>query len=68
MKRPAAGALALDTDNPSKGGFAWGGGGGISIGRGAARLFVEARFLRVQAGGESLSVIPVTLGFATLAP
>jgi hypothetical protein len=62
------GAVALGTDNPSKGRFAWGGGGGISIGRGAARLFLEARFLRVQTAGETLSVIPVTLGFATLAP
>lgn len=62
------GAVNVDTDNPSKGGFAWGGGGGISVGHGNARAFLEARFVRIQASAGALSVLPITVGFATLAP
>lgn len=62
------GAVNVDTDNPSKGAFAWGGGGGVSVGHGDARVFFDARFVRIQASGGALSVIPITVGFATLAP
>jgi hypothetical protein len=64
------GAVTVDTDNPSKGRFAFGGGGGISVGHGDARVFLEMRWIRVEArgGGGPLSVVPITLGFATLAP
>ncbi len=62
------GAVNVDTDNPSKGSFAWGGGGGISVGHGNARAFLEARFVRIQASAGALSVLPITVGFATLAP
>jgi hypothetical protein len=64
----SVGVVAVDTDNPDKGRLAFGGGAGVSIGRGDARLFVEARFLRVQASGGALSLVPITVGFATLAP
>lgn len=62
------GVVTVDTDNPSNGRFAFGGGGGVSVGHGDARLFVEVRWIRVEARGGPLSLVPITLGFATLAP
>ncbi|HYL22410.1 MAG TPA: hypothetical protein VEU74_11660 [Gemmatimonadales bacterium] len=62
------GAISIDTDNPSNGRLAFGGGGGVSVGHGDPRVFLEMRWIRVEARGGALSVVPITLGFATLAP
>lgn len=65
----AIGSVAIDADDPVRDGrLALSGGIGTSLGRGDARLFVLARYLRVQAAGGARSMIPVTVGFATRAP
>ena len=62
------GVVAVDSNSPDKGRLAFGGGGGISVGRGTARFFLLARFLEVEASGGALNFVPITVGFTTLAP
>jgi len=64
----SVGVIAVDTDNPDKGRLALGGGAGVSVGHGDARFFMEARFLHVHGSGGWLSLVPITAGFATVAP
>src|SRR2546425_6727053 len=42
--------------------FAFGVGGGVSVGMGASRFFVEGRFVSVRESGGSTSFLPVTAG------
>ena len=42
--------------------FAFGVGGGVSVGAGRARLFVEGRFVSVRESGGSTSFVPITAG------
>jgi len=42
--------------------FAFGVGGGVSVGRGRTRFFVEGRFVSVRESGGSTSFLPVTAG------
>ena len=42
--------------------FAFGVGGGVSVGVGRARLFVEGRFVSVRESGGSTSFVPFTAG------
>jgi len=42
--------------------FAFGVGGGVSVGAGRARLFVEGRFVSVRESGGSTSFVPFTAG------
>ena len=42
--------------------FAFGVGGGVSVGMGLARFFVEGRFVSVRESGGSTSFLPVTAG------
>src|SRR3989454_8531120 len=42
--------------------FAFGVGGGVSVGAGPARFFVEGRFVSVRGSGGSTSFVPVTAG------
>ncbi len=42
--------------------FAFGVGGGVSVGRGPTRFFVEGRFVSVRERGGSTSFLPVTAG------
>src|SRR2546425_12612022 len=44
--------------------FAFGVGGGVSVGVGRARLFVEGRFVSVRESGGSTSFVPFTAGGA----
>jgi hypothetical protein len=42
--------------------FAFNFGGGVNIGMGRAKLFIEGRWLRIQTEGESTSLIPLSVG------
>lgn len=42
--------------------FAWGAGGGASLGVGPVRAFLEARYASVQTSGTATKFIPVTAG------
>ena len=46
----------------TKGG--WNAGGGITFGVGAAKLFIESRYMNVSTEGESTKYVPVILGFS----
>ena len=45
----------------TKGG--WNAGGGLTFGVGAAKLFLEARYVNVATPGDAVKWVPVTLGF-----
>jgi len=50
------------TSEASETKFAFGGGGGVTVGMGQAHLFVEARWVSVRETGGSLSFFPITAG------
>ena len=52
----------VDVGGISEGKVAFGGGTGVTMGLGAAHLFVEGRWLSVQTSGSATSFLPVTLG------
>jgi len=39
------------------------GGAGLRIGTGRTQIFVEARYHRVDVGGDRVEIVPVTIGF-----
>ena len=46
----------------SESGVGFGGGAGLKFALGSANLFVEARYLSVDAGGATFAFVPITVG------
>ena len=51
-----------DADSETKAGINAGAGFSVPVGQGSTRLFGEARFHNIFASGESLNLLPITVG------